>query len=137
MDKLITKLNYKGDKRILILEGESKFVKSLSGKINGTRIDSETDPKFLYNFIIIFAETSEDVDRTFLDAVQNLYEDGIIWFVYPKSPDSKDNIRLTRKKGWNSCKDAGFEAVRHISIDDSLNATRFRNKKFIKRRNKD
>ena len=137
MDKLLTKLNYKGDSRILILEGELGFVKTLSRKIKGTIIDSEIDPKFLYNFIIIFAGTSEDVDRTFPDAVQNLYEDGIIWFIYPKNPAANDDISLTRKKGWNSCRDAGFEAVRHICVDDKLSATRFRNKKFIRRRNRD
>jgi len=137
MDKLLTKLNYKGDSRILILEGESTFVRTLSMKINTTRIDSEIDPRFLYNFIIIFAKTSEDVERIFLDAVQNLYEDGIIWFIYPKSPAGDNDSALTRKKGWHICKDRGFEPVRHISVNDSLNATRFRNKKFIKRRSKD
>ncbi len=137
MDKLLTKLNYKGDSRILIIEGELRFIRTFSRTTNAIRIDAEIDPKFLYNFIIIFAETSKDVERIFPDAVQNLYEDGIIWFIYPKNPASDEDSILTRKKGWNSCKDLGFDAVRHISVDDNLSATRFRNKKFIKRRNKD
>lgn len=137
MDKLLTKLNYKGDSRILFIEGELRFIRTLSTTTNEVRIDAEIDPKFPYNFIIIFAETSKDVERIFHDAVQNLFEDGIIWFIYPKNPVSDDDSILTRKKGWHSCKDLGFEAVRHISVDDNLSATRFRNKKFIKRRNKD
>lgn len=137
MDKLLTKLNYKGDSRVCILEGKKAFVRTLSGSMKGASIDTNIDPKFLYNFIIIFAESSIDVDRTFPAAVHNLYEDGIVWYLYPKNPDEEDENSLTRKKGWHSCKDAGFEAVRHICIDHKLSATRFRNKKFIKRRNRD
>ena len=137
MDKLISKLNYKGDKRICILHGKKTFIKAISKPIKETRIDTEIDPKFLYNFIIVFAESSKDVDNTFLAAVHNLYEDGIIWYLYPKNSPCDSENELSRKKGWNSCKEAGFDAVRHICVDDELSATRFRNKKFIKRRSKD
>jgi len=136
MDKLLTKLNYKGDSRICILEGNTAFIRSLSKTIRDIKIDREIDPRFLYNFIIIFAENSEDVERSFPAAVHNLYEDGIIWYIYPKIPAGDDNKALTRKAGWNACKDSGFDAVRHVCIDDNLSATRFRNKKYIRRRNK-
>ena len=137
MEKLLTKLNYKGDDRICILNGDKSFLKAISGSAKNIRVDKEIDPRFLYNFLIIFSTTREDVESTFPRAVHNLYEDGIVWFIYPKdAPEDSENA-LTRKKGWSICKESGFEAVRHVCVDDKLSATRFRNKRFIKRRNKD
>ncbi len=137
MEKLLTKINYKGDKRICVLNAEQKFIKSLFKSLPEVGIDNIIDPRFLYGFIIIFVKTIEEIESSAHKAIHNLYEDGILWYVFPKeSPETKENAP-TRKKGWNSCKSAGYEAVRHVCFNDELSATRFRNKKFISRRNKD
>ncbi len=137
MDRLLSKLNYKGDKRICILNGDKKYIKTLSKLMVDTRIDLEIDRKFLYNYIIVFADKQQNVEDSCNKVLHNLFEDGILWYFYPKTPLEDSNDPLTRKKGWNACKDAGFDAVRHICIDDQLSATRFRNKKFISRKSKD
>ena len=102
----------------------------------GTSIDETIDPMFLYGFIIIFANTVQEVNSSAQKAIHNLYEDGILWYVFPKNASESDEDSLTHKKGWNACKSVGFEPVRLISFDDKLSAIRFRNKKYIKRRHR-
>lgn len=137
MEKLLAKINYKGDKRICVLNAEQKFIKALSKKLPETGIDNTIDPRFLYGFIMIFVKSIEEVDYSAHKAIHNLYEDGILWYVYPKESKENDKNIPTRKKGWQACKNAGYEAVRQICLDKELSATRFRNKKFISRRNKE
>ncbi|MEZ4999185.1 MAG: hypothetical protein R2744_03355 [Bacteroidales bacterium] len=66
-------------------------------------------------------------------AVHNLYEDGILWFAYPRICDDTA-AGLTGKEGWGMLKELGFRPVRNIIIDDNWNGIRFRNSKFVKSR---
>jgi hypothetical protein len=136
MENLLIKINYKGYERICVQNAGKRFLKSLSRHLKDIRIDEAIDPRFLYEFIIIFANSAQDVDLSAHRAIHNLYDDGILWYVFPKNVSDGDENALTRKKGWNACKSAGFEPVRLISFDDNLSAMRFRNKKYISRRNR-
>lgn len=136
MEKLLAKFNYKGDKRICVQAADDTFIKSMLDLLPDVKIDQSIDPRFLYGFTMIFVNTIDEIDATSHKAIHNLYEDGILWYAFPKeTPDTSDEAP-TRKRGWNSCKAAGFEPVRHICIDDNRSATRFRNKKFISRKRK-
>lgn len=113
---------------------DDTFINWMSEQLPDVNIDQSIDPRFLYGFIMIFADTISEVDSTSHKAIHNLYEDGILWYAFPKETPETSEEAPTRKRGWNSCKAAGFEPVRHICIDDTRSATRFRNKKFISRR---
>ena len=136
METLLAKINFKGYKRICVQNADMDFLNSLTSALPGTRIDRSVDPKFPYNFIVIFVKTIEEVDLTAHKAIHNLYEDGILWYVFPKETKETPEDAPTRKRGWNSCKDAGFEPVRQVCFNDGQTAIRFRNKKYIKRRNR-
>ena len=54
MKSLLTKLNYKGQKRISIINAEESFIHSISDELKDVIIDQEIDPRYPYEFIILF-----------------------------------------------------------------------------------
>lgn len=136
MDQLLGKLNYKDEDRICILNAGKRFLSSIQKALGNVIIDTHIDPRYLYNFILIFAEKQNVVDSTAPLAIHNLYEDGILWYIYPKPSNGNNINELSSHKGWGACKEYAFEPVRHIVVNEKLSATRLRNRKFIRRRDK-
>lgn len=99
-------------------------------------IDNEVDPKYLYDFCIIFVTTLSEVNESTPKTIHNLSEDGILWFAYPKETSSKYRSEVCREKGWDFVNSHGFEQVRTISMNEDWSALRFRNSQFIKRSKK-
>lgn len=132
MKPLLEKLNYKGNDRIAILNAEDNFIVSLSGEISDVTIDREIDPRFPYDFILIFVKNQAEIDTLSSTALHNLLCDGVLWFCYPKKTSKKHNSDIDRDHGWKAINDAGFHGIRIVAIDDDWSALRFRNIKFIK-----
>jgi hypothetical protein len=132
MGTLLEKLNYKGNDRIAVLNAEENFISSLSGELNGVKIDKEIDPRFPYHFILIFVRNQAEVDTYIPIALHNLLCDGVLWFGYPKKSSRKFSSNIDRDHGWKMLNDAGFHGIRLISIDEDWSALRFRSIKFIK-----
>jgi hypothetical protein len=132
MNKLLEKLNYKGNDRIAILNADEPFIASISEDLNDVTIDREVDPRFPYYFILIFVKNQAEVETFTPIALHNLLCDGILWFSYPKKSSRKNNSGIDRDHGWKTLNDAGFFGIRLISIDEDWSALRFRSSKFIK-----
>ena len=132
MKKLLEKLNYKGNERIAVLNAEENFTDSLSSEFNGVTIDRDIDPRFPYQFILIFVRSLAEIETFTSVALHNLLCDGILWFCYPKKSSKKFRSDIDRDHGWKILNDAGFHGVRLVAIDDDWSALRFRNIKFIK-----
>jgi hypothetical protein len=132
MSTLLQKLNYKGNDRIAVLNAEEKFISSLSGELNGVKIDKEIDPRFPYHFILIFVRNQAEAETYIPIALHNLLCDGVLWFGYPKKSSGKFSSDIDRDHGWKMLNDAGFHGIRLISIDEDWSALRFRSIKFIK-----
>jgi hypothetical protein len=132
MKKLFEKLNYKGNNRIAVLNSEEHFAASLSLVLSGVTIDSEIDPRFPYDFILIFVRNKVEVEIFTPIALHNLLCDGVLWFCYPKKNSKKFRSDIDRDHGWKTLNDAGFHGIRMVTIDDDWSALRFRNIKFIK-----
>ncbi|HPY67506.1 MAG TPA: hypothetical protein PLI41_04710 [Bacteroidales bacterium] len=132
MKNLLRKLNYKQHKRITLIGAEEPFKKALSEELPDVITDYEIDPRYPYEFMIIFVRTMADVERIAPVALHNLTADGILWFCYPKKTSRKFSPGLERNKGWETLNNAGFHSIRIVSIDDDWSALRFRNVKFIK-----
>ena len=130
MDKLLEKLNYKGDSRIAVLNSEEEFIATLSK--SGVIIDREIDPRFPYYFIMIFVRNQAEVETFTPIALHNLLCDGVLWFCYPKKTSKKYHSEIDRDHGWQTLNDAGFHGIRLVAIDNDWSALRFRNKKFIR-----
>jgi hypothetical protein len=132
MKTLLGKLNYKGQKRISIINAEEKFINSIISDLNDVTIDQKIDPRYPYEFILIFVKSISEVEQVAPMTLHNLMADGILWFCYPKKTSKKYSSDLSRDFGWKVLNDAGLDGIRLVSIDEDWSAFRFRNKKFIK-----
>jgi hypothetical protein len=132
MQNLLTKLNYKGQKRISIINADNTFIDCLSGDLKGVVIDQKIDPRYPYEFIIIFVKNQTDVEFYAPMTLHNLMADGVLWFCYPKKSSKKYSSDIDRDHGWKALNDSGLHGIRLVAIDHDWSALRFRNKKFIK-----
>jgi hypothetical protein len=132
MKNLFEKLNYKGNKRIALLNSEDRFINDISIEFNDLTIDREIDPRFPYDFILVFAKKIADVEKYTPVALHNLLCDGVLWFCYPKKSSKKFKSDLDRDHGWKILNDSGYYGIRLVSIDEDWSALRFRYVKFIK-----
>jgi hypothetical protein len=132
MKKLLEKLNYKEQNRIAIINAEDMFIKSIKDDISNLTIDKEIDPRFPYDFIILFVKNISEIDYLAPLAVHNLMADGVLWFCFPRKDSFNYTTNIDREHGWKTLNDSGLRCVRTITIDDDWSALRFRNEKFIK-----
>jgi hypothetical protein len=132
MNRLLEKLNYKGQQRIALLNAENSFLDTVTSDLGNIIIDKEIDPRCPYNFILIFVKSITDVENNAPMIVHNLTADGILWYCYPKKSSKRYKSDLTRDHGWKPLNDSGLFGIRIISIDDDWSAMRFRNIKYIK-----
>ena len=132
MKKLLEKLNYKGQERIAVLNAEEKFVSSISEELKNITIDSEIDPRYPYNFIILFVKSVAEIELLAPKALHNLVADGILWFCYPKKSSKNYSSEIDRDHGWKVLNDSGLHGIRIVSVDEDWSALRFRNIKYIR-----
>lgn len=130
--KLLEKLNYKGDSRIAIINADGNFIRSLSVDLKNVQVDIEIDPRFPYNFILIFVKSVSEVNFLTPIALHNLLADGVLWFCYPKKNSKKLSSDLDRDHGWKALNESGLQGIRMVAIDEDWSAMRFRNIRYIK-----
>jgi hypothetical protein len=132
MKELLKKLNYKGYKRIAVINAEDFFLTEITNGLTDIIVDREIDQRCPYEFIMIFARSVAEVEDFTPVVLHNLTTDGILWFCFPKKKSKKYTTGPERDRGWKSLNDSGFYGVRMVAIDDDWSALRFRNTKFIK-----
>ena len=132
MKKLLEKLNYKAQGRIAVLNAEERFTHLLTHELKDVILDKEIDPRYPYEFIIVFVKSVSEVKFLTSIALHNLLADGILWFCYPKKTSEKYNSEIDRDHGWKELNDSGLRGIRVVSIDEDWSALKFRNIRFIK-----
>lgn len=132
MKTLLEKLNYKGQKRIVVINSEKNFKLAPNKEINDIQIDNEIDLRYPYDFMIIFVREVREVEEITPVVFHNLAVDGILWFCYPKKSSKKYSSDIDRDHGWKALNDMEFFGIRLVSIDEDWSAMRFRNIKYIK-----
>jgi hypothetical protein len=132
MKNLLYKLNYRGQKRISVINADDIFIHSISSELKDVIIDQKIDPRYPYEFIIIFAKCTSDVEQIAPMTIHNLMADGVLWFCYPKKTSKKYHSDIDRDHGWKILNDSGLNGIRVVAIDKDWSALRFRNKKYIK-----
>jgi len=137
MDDLLRKLCYKGHERIAVIEAPGKFRKKLENKLTGVQIDSVIDPRYLYDFILVFIKSPGDIDNFGPKAIHNITPDGKLWIAFKKVSPNKLPPEITRDKGWDHFEETGFKRVSQVVIDKEWSALRFRNKKFVRSSSKE
>ena len=132
MKNLLDKLNYKGQKRISVINADEQFIHTISADLRDVVIDQKIDPRYPYELIIIFVKTISDVEHFAPMTVHNLMADGVLWFCYPKKTSKKYSSDIDRDHGWKILNDSGLYGIRLVAIDGDWSALRFRHKKYIK-----
>jgi hypothetical protein len=132
MNHLLEKLNYKGQERIAVINAEETVFLTLSANLKEVIIDRDIDPRYPYEFIILFVTKVSEIEHIAPMALHNLVADGILWFCYPKKTSKKYKSDIDRDHGWDLLKESGLMGVRMVSIDADWSAFRFRNSKYIK-----
>jgi len=132
MKKLLEKLTYKGQKRIVVINADENFYINLNEALDGVQIDTAIDPRYPYEFILIFVRKASEVRLYTPCALHNLVADGKLWFCYPKKTSMKYKSDIDRDHGWEPLSNAGLQGIRLVTIDEDWSAFRFRNVKYIK-----
>ena len=132
MKNLLDKLNYKGQKRISVINADAKLLQAISGGLKDVIIDQKIDPRYPYEFMILFVKSVAEVEMMTPMTLHNLKADGVVWFCYPKKTSKKYRSDIDRDHGWKALNDSGLQGIRLVAVDEDWSALRFRNIKFIK-----
>ncbi len=84
------------------------------------------------DFLLAFVQSSEEVEKYFLQMHELSPEDEAIWLAYPKGSSKRYKSKINRDNGWKYLGQFDYEGVRQIAIDDDWSALRFRKIRFIK-----
>jgi hypothetical protein len=83
----------------------------------------------------VFAHQKTNVDTYTPQAIQAVKTGGLLWFAYPKK-SSKIKTDIHRDSGWEALKEAGWDGIKLIALDDTWSVMRFRPIEDIKRQKK-
>ena len=70
-----------------------------------------------YDFVQMFFRSIGEVENRAGAALDAVKPDGLLWLCYPKG-GAKAGTDLTRDKGWETVKAAGFEGIALVSVDE-------------------
>ena len=76
-------------------------------------------------FVLLFVRDSGDLGTHFARLRERLTADTTLWLAYPKRTGGIQTD-LTRDRGWEPVKDAGYEGVTQVAVDDTWSAVRFK-----------
>ncbi|WP_169978800.1 hypothetical protein [Tautonia rosea] len=130
MTSLFTKLNLGQNREILVDGAPPGFEPELEA-LDGVTVHREPRVQAAIPFAMVFVKTLEDVEAA-TAWLPKASGDAVVWFAYPKASSKRFRCEFNRDTGWSALGDAGFEAVRQVSIDADWSALRFRRVEFIK-----
>lgn len=131
MNPIFKKLHFKKSDRILVINSPEEFQPNLDEMLNITKVDQKVDQNQKYDFVLVFVKSCAEISEQ-LKIADNISDDALFWFAYPKKSSPKYKSDISRDAGWQPLGDYGFEGVRQIAIDDDWSALRFRQTKHIK-----
>ena len=120
---LLKKLQVKLGQRLAIVNAPPGYVEGLGRLPVDTELALNTGGDF--DWIHVFARDTTELQNYAPDAIRSLNDGGILWISYPKVT-SKVPTDITRDKGWDTLRQAGFRPVSQVSIDEVWSALRFR-----------
>jgi len=132
MTPLFKKLNFKGQKEILLIDPPSEFEEEIINMKKETSFKNHIGDCGEIEFVLAFVKTKKEIDKIFPVIQKKIKEDGIVWFAYPKGTSKKYKVEISRDKGWEELRKNGYDTVRAVSIDEDWSALRFRRVEFIK-----
>lgn len=137
MMSVFKKLNLGTCTKILVLNAPESFEGELE-TLQDVKVIRSSTKKTRVEFCLGFAITLKELEKLSQKLAEATEGDGVVWVAYPKGSSKKYSAEFNRDCGWSTLGDAGFEAVRQVSIDEDWSALRFRRVEYIKslKRNK-
>jgi hypothetical protein len=132
MPNVFDKLNFKGQREILVLNAPQEFEKALKA-LRGVKVVRRIEGVTGCEFALAFATRRAELDRLARALCAIADGDAMLWFAYPKGTSKKYACEFNRDDGWEVLRQSGFDSVRQIAIDEDWSALRFRRVEFIQR----
>jgi hypothetical protein len=129
--KIFDKLNLKSLTKILVLNAPQSFEPELAA-LRGITISRSLRGLGEIEFSLAFVTRQKEVDQLAGSIVKIAKGDPVVWFAYPKGTSKQYQSEINRDTGWQALKQAGFDTVRMVAIDEDWSALRFRRVEFIK-----
>jgi hypothetical protein len=129
---LFKKLNLGDHDPIVVFNAPESFERELK-KLDVAVIRDPKKPSSV-TFALAFAVTQNELNRVSTLLAKASVGDAAVWFAYPKGTSKRYTCEFNRDTGWQVIRDAGFDSVRAVAIDDDWSALRFRRVEFIKSR---
>ncbi len=129
MTALFKKLNLGTLQRIHVLNAPKNFEPELAA-LDGIEIKRDARGKVAW--ALAFAVTQVELDKASHALVKAADGDAQLWIAYPKGSSKRYRCEFNRDSGWGVLKDAGFDTVRMVAIDEDWSALRFRRSEYIK-----
>ncbi len=130
MATLSSKLNYKGQNRILLMNHPGEFNGFLE-ELKLINVQIDYNPQAEYDFVLVFVKSKQEIFDSIKLIKGVVSEDVTLWVAYPKKSSKKYTSDISRENGWQPLGDIVFEGVRMEAIDNDWSALRFRNVLFI------
>ncbi len=127
---LAKKLLIRPGQTLIIINPPPGYLDELGPLPEGVEIAEQPDGPF--DVVHLFVSNTEEAARLAPAALRSVKRDGVFWISYPKQT-SKTKTDITRDKGWETVKSAGFEPVTQVSINEVWSALRFRPSQLVKR----
>lgn len=120
---LVRKLHIGAGEKIAVVNSPKGFIKSLGYLPTGVALKETLDAPV--DFVLLFAQTSKDVERLVPEALRVLKPDGMFWVCYPKGT-SGVRTDLNRDILWRLMGKFKLVGVTLVSLDNVWSAMRFR-----------
>lgn len=132
MDPLFKKLNYKDERRLIILHAPGSFAPHLEAMEGAAQIDNSLSTATEVHWLLAFITQPDEITAIAGQLSGRLAGDPTLWFAYPKKSSKKYDSEITRDHGWAPLGKLNLEPVRQVAIDADWSALRFRRVEHIK-----
>lgn len=129
---LFNKLNLGAHAAIAVFNAPKSFEPELT-RLEGVKILRDPKKPAGVTFALAFATAQADLDRLSKTLAAAAEGDAVLWFAYPKQTSKRYTCDFNRDTGWKVIRDAGFDSVRSVAIDEDWTAIRFRRLEHVKR----
>jgi len=127
---IFKKLNLGAHTKIAVFNAPKSFEPELAQLKNIKILRDPNKPKAVA-FALAFATSQADLDRLSGILATASEGDAVLWFAYPKGTSKRYSCDFNRDTGWRVIRDAGFESVRAVAIDEDWSAIRFRRLEYV------
>jgi hypothetical protein len=131
MTSIFNKLNLKAQTEIVLFNVPASFEPELA-QLKSIKVIRNPKKPAPVQFALAFAQQHSELDRLSKLLAAHLAGDAVLWFAYPKGTSKRLTCEFNRDTGWQVIRDAGFDTVRQVAIDEDWSALRFRRLEYIK-----